>query len=137
MDPGVSTPLMWALFPSWSPDAAAPGPHPVPGDRHFDTSDKAVLVDFAVGHAVEESRGWGLNDVQRGHGALMFLAWGMLYPISAIANRHLKPRGGPLFFKVHVGMSLLALLFVIIAFGIIHDFVDDEGAPPPPLQHAR
>lgn len=98
MTPGATTPLMWALFPSWSVSNAT-GFRPMTDDRHFDMSDKAVDVDFAAGLAVQELTGWGLSDAQRAHGALMFLAWGLFYPISALANRHLKPRGGPLFFK--------------------------------------
>lgn len=99
MAPGAATPMMWALFPSWTASNAT-GWRPAKTDRHFDHADKALDVDFSAGSAVAETRGWGLNDAQRAHGALMFLGWGLLYPFSALANRHLKPRGGPLFFKV-------------------------------------
>lgn len=61
----------------------------------------------------------GESNVRVVHGVLMFLAWGLLAPAAIFIARHTKSALGIWWFRSHVGLFLVTLIFMIIAFSLI------------------
>lgn len=53
------------------------------------------------------------------HGLMQFIAFGILFPLGAIVAL-LRYRIGEGWYKVHVGIQLLATSFVVVALALVH-----------------
>ncbi|KAF9062613.1 hypothetical protein BDP27DRAFT_1427746 [Rhodocollybia butyracea] len=71
-----------------------------------------------------------LGSAERAHGVMMFFAFGVFVPASAILTRYLRrlPSSGPKlwFFPVHLLLNVLALAFFLVGFTIAIFISGDE-----------
>lgn len=62
---------------------------------------------------------------KQAHGVLMFISWGVLFPLAAMLGRYGKPylknkvAGKELWFLIHFGVQIFSIILAIIAFIII------------------
>ena len=115
VDPTEPIKLIWAMGDRWRdqngsvPDGGAQSSY----GMHWAHSSKATLVHLSSGEARVET----LQPVFAVHGAIMFLAWGLLLPAGVLAARYWPT---PDWFRLHLYsqgsglcVMLLGLLFAL------------------------
>jgi len=83
----TAVPLIWALGPSWrGPSDGSTSPRRE--DEHSTRSKAPTTVDFATGAAQVGSG--TTNSILLAHAILMWLAWLVMAPLTAIASRYIR-----------------------------------------------
>ena len=137
-------PFLWGCFPSWSVTGLFD--HPLHDDMHTSFSRSPTVVNMRSGDVLSGGghasmwgdTGAGPGSVIVAHAALMALAWGLFFPGAALVARHgrdppgqwvaaIFPVGGSAWFKTHLALVTVALVCVVVAFGIIYAHIGSSG----------
>ena len=122
----TSSPLIWAIGPSWrGPSSESPQRK----DEHSLRSKSPTTVDFLTG---ETRVGSGpKNPLLVAHGAIMWLAWMVLAPATAVASRYMRddpclPQGIPSWITLHKFaaatvwyLNVIGFVLAIVAAGTV------------------
>lgn len=150
-------PLVWAVFPSWTPGQGLFG-RPRQADEHTKYSAAFTAVDLSAGgsaggcgtggssrssaHGAAAAAGeGGLETGLVVHAVLMALAWGLLLPGAGLCARFLKPGGATLcglsFFRAHLFLASSGALLVLVAALTAYAHVGGDGGRHGGSPHAR
>jgi hypothetical protein len=127
---GGSTPLIWAIGPSW---------HlvPLPGDIHTDRSSGAVLVNLISGGA--EGGAGIVRSAIVAHAVCMCIAWLLLTPLAVMCARYLKGEEvfGSYMAWLNAHQALVWAAVAIMIAGLVVVVVDLEGKPHLRTSHSQ
>jgi len=113
--------LIWAVSPTTPGGGAGSATSGI--GQHTTRSSDAIKINFFTGEVSKDDL---ITKLKKAHGVLAILAWIFFVPTAIIIARFAKDALGVWWYRIHLGMQILACLMTFALFGLaIHFTVDD------------